>query len=135
MRRAGRSWRNESLGGNSMATETRSAPASGVVPAQLIIDLTQTDLPADTPVYAYVIGEVSTTSTNYYYYLDANFMPQLMSTGDNTIPQNTCPDLPVSAQKALAPNYPSAWADWSMSVQIGSNLVLPLGNINTANIP
>ncbi|HYX05060.1 MAG TPA: beta-1,3-glucanase family protein [Reyranella sp.] len=118
-----------------MATETRSAPASGAVPAQLIIDLTQTDLPADTPVYAYVIGEVSTTSTNYYYYLDANFMPQLMSTGDNTIPQNTCPDLPVSAQKALAPNYPSAWADWSMSIQIGSNLVLPLGNINTANIP
>ena len=104
------------------------------IPSQLIIDLTQTDLPVDTPVYVYVVGLVG----SLYYYMDANGAPQLMSLKDNTQTAGTFPDmdqLSPAAQDALSINYPLDWADWSMAVSVGSNLILPLGNINTTTIP
>ncbi len=103
-------------------------------PAQLIIDLTQTDLPRGTPVYVYIVGLVVDT----YYRIDGKGMPQVMSTGDNTNAAGTFPGmdvLPQSAQSALAASYPLAWANYALQVPVGANLVLPLGNINTANIP
>src|SRR5262245_56301601 len=108
--------------------------ASDVHAAQFIIDLTQTDLPLGTPVYIYIVGCV----TDSYYYLDTNGIPQLMSRADNTIPANTFPgqdQLPSPVKTAIAQNYPLPWADWSIPVTVGSNLVLCLGNINTTNIP
>lgn len=106
--------------------------------AGLIFDLTQTDLPPGTEVYFYVVGLVAAASGNQYYYLDQNFMPQLMAGTDNTEAAGTFPGmnaLPQAAQTALAVNYPLAWADWSIKVAVGSNLVVNLGNINTTNIP
>ena len=119
---------------NSKITQTIG---SGVPEAQLIIDLTQTDLPAKTPVYIYVVGLVSGTSDTYYY-LDNDFMPQIMAETDNTQAAFTFPDmsgLPIKAQQAIKPNYPLSWADWSIPVKVGSNLILNLGAINTTNIP
>ena len=102
--------------------------------AQLIIDLTQSGLPSDTPVYIYCAGQVGDT----FYYLDSSFMPQVMALADNTIAAGTFPgmdQLSTAAQQTLAASYPSAWADWSIQVEVGTTLVLCLGNINTANIP
>lgn len=102
--------------------------------AQLIIDLTQSGLPSDTPVYVYCVGQVGST----FYYLDNDFMPQVMSTSDNTEAAGTFPgmdQLSTPAQQTLAANYPQAWANWSIQVEVGTTLVLCLGNINTANIP
>ncbi len=107
---------------------------TGVPEAQLIIDLTQTDLPLDTPVYAYIVG----LATSTFYYIDSNGNPQIMSISDNTIPAKTFPGmdkLNSDAQAAITPNYPLAWADYSIPVEVGSSLILNLGNINTANIP
>lgn len=102
--------------------------------AQLIIDLTQSGLPSDTPVYIYCVGLVGST----FYYLDSSFMPQVMALSDNTIAAGTFPgmdQLSTEAQETLAANYPSDWADWSIQVEVGTTLVLCLGNINTDNIP
>ena len=46
-------------------------PVSGATPPtasgpQLVLDLTQTNLPAGTPVYVYVIGTIKTTATDYW---------------------------------------------------------------------
>ncbi len=111
-----------------------SPKASGVPEAQLIIDCTETDLPSDTEIYVYIVGLV----VNTYYYIDKNGMPQQMNVSDNKQNANTFPGmhkLSKEAQAAITPNYPLAWADWSMPVSVGSNLILPLGNINTTNIP
>ncbi|NOQ77363.1 MAG: Tat pathway signal protein [Methylococcaceae bacterium] len=120
-----------------MSSNTTQASSSGVSDAQLIIDLTQTDLPATTPVYIYVVGLVSGTS-DIYYYLDNDFTPQIMATSDNTQAAQTFPgmsQLSTEAQQAIAPNYPLAWADWSIEVEVGSSLILNLGAINKTNIP
>lgn len=122
--------------------------SSGVPEAQLIVDLTQTDLPAGTPVYIYVVGLIQATDGDHYYRLDQNFMPQPMSPAPSADPSKGSPDnsqaagtfpgmetLSSTAQTALAANYPLAWADWSIPVTVGSNLVLCLGNINTTNMP
>ena len=117
------------------STGADSAALSAAVPgAMLILDATETDLPLKTEVYVYIVGLVVDT----YYYIDANGMPQEMSESDNTIPAQTFPGMAAlspDAQAALAPNYPLAWADWSLRVPVGGNLVMPLGNINTTNIP
>lgn len=118
-----------------MTIENTGSSASGAVPgAQLIIDLTQTDLPLGTPVYVYIVGLVTST----YYRIDVNGNPKEMALADNTILANTFPNmgtLSTDAQKAIAPNYPSNWADYSIPVEVGSNLILNLGNINTQTIP
>lgn len=101
--------------------------------AQLIIDLTQTDLPLGTPVYIYIVGLVSTT----YYYIDTNGNPQIMNTSDNTNAAGTFPgmsNLTQDAQNAISIGYPLAWADYSLQVEVGGNLVMNLGNINTSTI-
>jgi len=116
---------------------------AGVPEAQLIFDLTQTDLPLDTPVYVYIVGLVAYTNkdnevVNDFYYLDEKFMPRAMTTNNNTIQAGTFPGqkgLSPAAQQALAVNYPLAWADWGIKVDVGSNLVGCLGNISTGNIP
>lgn len=102
--------------------------------AQLIIDLTETDLPLGTPVYIYIVGLVSTT----YYYIDTNGNPQVMKTSDNTNTAGTFPGktaLSKDAQAAIAVGYPLAWADYSLQVEVGGNLIMNLGNINTSTIP
>lgn len=116
---------------------TKYNEVSGVPEAQLIIDLTQTDLPLNTPVYAYIIGMIKLKHPKYYY-VDKDGTPQLMKTGDNTIAAKTFPGmegLTPEAQSTIAENYPSKWADYSIPVQVGSNLILNLGNISTDTIP
>ena len=102
--------------------------------AQLIFDLTTTDLDISTDVYFYIVGLVGTD----YYYLDSNFTPTLMSESDNTEKVGSFPGMKKYAtaiQNALAVNYPLKWANWGIKVAVGSNLILNLGNINTTTIP
>jgi hypothetical protein len=120
----------------TMSSSTNKT-TSGVPEAQLIIDLSTTDLAATTQVYIYVVGLVSGTQDTFYY-LDNHFMPQIMSMKDNKQAAKTFPgmnELPIKAQQTIAENYPLPWADWSIPVSVGSNLILNLGAINTSNIP
>lgn len=93
----------------------------------MIIALTQSGLPFSTPVYIYCVGQVGDT----FYYLDSSFTPQVMALSDNTIAAGTFPgmdQLSTAAQLTLAASYPSNWADWSIQVEVGTTLVLCLGN-------
>lgn len=118
-----------------MNTETNANASSGNgIPTQLVIDLTQTDLPLGTPVYVYILGLV----TDQFYYINSDGAPTIMKLSDNTIPAQTFPGmktLSTDAQNAIIPGYPLEWADYSMKVEVGSNLILDLGSINTNNIP
>ncbi|HJQ24314.1 MAG TPA: beta-1,3-glucanase family protein [Blastocatellia bacterium] len=103
----------------------------------LTVDATQSGLAAGTPVYMYVVGLVS-AATNTYYWLDASGMPQVMSTSDNTIPAGTFPGsgtLSPAAVTAIQPNYPLAWADYSIPVSLTAPTSINLANINPTNCP
>jgi hypothetical protein len=103
----------------------------------LTIDLTQTDLPAGTPAYAYIIGEVQ-GSPNTYWWINPSGMPQQMQTSDATWAAGTFPhpaSTPASVVAALAVNYPLAWADYSIPLTVGQTTVLNLANINPTNVP
>ncbi|MGO1072517.1 beta-1,3-glucanase family protein [Lysobacter sp. CA199] len=101
----------------------------------LILDATQTDLAADVPVYAYIVGLVQ----GVFYRLDAAGLPYPMNVNDNTQAAGGFPgsdSLDSAAIAALAPNYPSAWADYSIPVSRNAPATqLDLSQINTANIP
>jgi hypothetical protein len=115
----------------------------------LVLDLTQTNLAAGTPVYIYVVGQIG---TNTAYYLSQKtgswtmtaMVPgttatptaaQCASNGDNvhfyTCDNNELNALPSPAASAIngangtGGNYPSAWADYSIPATVGQKLALP----------
>ncbi len=110
---------------------TLTVNAAGPIVTPLTIDATQTDLPSGTPVYAYIIGNVSGT----YYRIDAcGTVYQLDATKDNTQAAGTFPgssSLTPAAVSAIAPNYPSAWADYSIPISQTSPTQISLANIKT----
>lgn len=127
---------------NALSSPSPSASPSatpmqnGVVATPLTIDATQTDVPSGTQVYAYIVGLVA--STNTFYRIDATGMPHALSTADNTQPAGTFPGssaLSSSAASALAANYPSAWADYSIPVSLTSTTKISLANINPTTMP
>ena len=71
--------------GSPSASASPAGPASSSVPqaggdqsmakTPLTLDLTQTDLPAGTAVYAYVIGETSLASGVTQYWIDSTGTP------------------------------------------------------------
>lgn len=132
----------------SGSTASSSGPASPSGPqaggaqstakTPLTLDLTQTDLPAGTAVYAYVIGETSLASGVTQYWVDSTGTPHVMSAADNTIAAKTFPGssaLPGSEAAALAQTYPLAWADYSIPLTVGSSFVLDLSKLNASSIP
>lgn len=122
-------------GGSSSPGST--APASSVK-VSLTIDATQTDLPVGTLVYAYVVGGVQTASALTQYRLDASGMPHVMSAADNVNAAATFPNsstLTEGDAATIALNYPLAWADYSIPVEVGSTTVLDLANVNASNLP
>lgn len=126
-------------GSTSPSTPTSpsgNSPSAAKTP--LTLDLTQTDLPAGTPVYAYVIGEVSLPSGNTQYWVDSTGVPHVMSAADNTVPAGTFPGsaaLPAGEAATLAATYPDAWADYSIALTVGSSFVLDLAKLNTTTLP
>ncbi|AET92570.1 Tat pathway signal sequence domain protein [Burkholderia sp. YI23] len=128
--------------GSSSNPASSSAPQAGgaqpTAKTPLTLDLTQTDLPAGTSVYAYVIGETSLTSGVTQYWVDSTGTPHVMSVADNTMAPKTfsgASALPVSEAAALAETYPLAWADYSIPLTVGSSFVLDLAKLNVTSIP
>ncbi len=104
----------------------------------LSIDATGAGLPADTRVYMYIVGLVSTDSGDTYYRLDTNGIPRVMDASDNSQPANSFPDsneLDPAAADAVKPNYPNAWADYSIPVALDKPSIINLANINPDNCP
>ncbi|ALN89602.1 beta-1,3-glucanase family protein [Lysobacter gummosus] len=101
----------------------------------LTLDATQTDLAADVGVYAYIVGLVA----GVFYRLDANGVPQAMTLNDNTQAAQSFPDsgqLDAAAIAALQPNYPLAWADYSIALaRTAPATQLDLSQINTTTVP
>ncbi|MGH8079811.1 MAG: beta-1,3-glucanase family protein [Lysobacter sp.] len=101
----------------------------------LTLDATQTDLAADVPVYAYIIGLVA----GVFYRLDASGAPHPMQQTDNTQAAATFPNsgsLDSAAVAALQANYPSAWADYSIPLSRSAPATqLDLSQINTTTVP
>lgn len=112
-------------------------PTATAAKIPLTIDLTQTDLPAGTDVYAYIVGLVASGNGNDYYFVNGSLAPQAMSLGDNTQAANTFPNmgaLDAAAQAALQPNYPTNWADYSIPLSVGDTTVIDLAQF-AANMP
>lgn len=105
--------------------------------ATLTFDLTTTDLPSGTPVYAYIVGLVS-AAHNTYYRIDATGAAHVMQAADATYLAGTFPGksgLSSAAQQALAPNYPTAWADYSIPLTVGAATAVPLSGFSTVSMP
>ena len=121
------------------ATPTPSAPnPSNTARIPLTIDATQTDLPAGTAVYAYIVGEVNANGVITQYRIDASGTPHAMSTADNTNAALTFPGsstLAAADAAVIATNYPLAWADYSIPVSLTSKTVIDLANINATALP
>ena len=127
-------------GGSSSTGGSGGSSSSGGTTARipLTLDATQTDLPTGTQVYAYIVGEVQTTGGNMQYRLDANGIPHLMSTADNTLAAGTFPGsagLSGNDAATLAANYPQNWADYSIPVSLTTKTVIDLANLNTSTLP
>lgn len=112
------------------------------VPVPLVIDVTQANLPAGTPVYAYIVGGVSTNggvSLAAAYHLDATGMPVPMSTADATIPAGTFPDpggvVSGADTAALAATYPQAWADYAIPLSTDTPTIVDISKVNPSTIP
>ncbi|ANJ66330.1 Tat pathway signal protein [Halothiobacillus diazotrophicus] len=104
----------------------------------LTIDASTTDLPAGAQVYAYIVGEVKVSGVSSQYRLDAQGVPHLMTTADNTQPAGTFPDsnlLSTTDATAIAANYPLAWADYSIPLSRTTPTVIDLANLSTTNLP
>jgi hypothetical protein len=112
----------------------------------LTIDLSQANLPAGTPAYAYIVGGYITAPTPaktpiVNYRLDASGGIHLLSTGDNKVPAKAIPTFPGSNQltqaeiTAIQDNYPDDWADYSIPLSLTSANVIDLSQINPTNLP
>ena len=122
--------------GSSSSPLPGATAAGGTVTTPLTIDATQSDLPSGTPVYAYIVGLVA--STNTFYRIDASGTPHALSAADNVQAAGTFPGssgLVAAAASAIAPNYPLAWADYSIPVSQTSPTKISLANINPTTMP
>jgi hypothetical protein len=114
----------------------------------LTIDLSQANLPAGTPAYAYIVGGYITaptpsTSPIVNFLLDASGGIQKMSTDDNKVPAKTVNTRYFPGFEKLTPadittleaNYPDAWADYSIPLSLTTPNVIDLSQINSTNLP
>lgn len=107
-------------------------------PGTLVFDLTKTDLPAGTQVYAYVVGQIGTTSA-YYWFNSALSTPgfQQMSAGDNVYSATKYPSSMTAVagyQSQLQLSYQLSWADYSIPLTVGKQTSINLGAA-AKNIP
>lgn len=128
--------------GSATPTPTASptpTPAPAATPA-IYIDLRNTNLPAGTNVYAYIVGDINGST---YWWIDANGMPHEMDQKDTTTSPRgqaagTFPNsnaLSASTVSAIAATYPSDWADYSIPLTLGANNGITLSGITAANMP
>jgi len=109
----------------------------------LTIDLSQANLPAGTPAYAYIIGGYITDPTPaaspiLNYRLDASGGVHQMSTSDPTFPAKTFPGSGAFSGTdltTLEANYPDSWSDDSIPLSLTTPTVIDLSGINSTNIP
>jgi len=104
----------------------------------LNIDTSTTNLPTDTQVYMYVVGEVKLKGgSTKFYRLDGSGFPKEMLISDNSQRANTFPsstDLTSAAATSLEVNYPNDWADYSIPIQTDGSTSINLANINAEHI-
>lgn len=121
-------------GGVLPSNSLRSPLASGLT---LTIDTTQTDLPAGTKLYAYIIGATPQGT----YRVDSSGTTHAIGTSDNRY-GNTSASFPASMNTlssaqatAIASNYPAngangtGWADYSIPIPLGAQTPISLAGI------
>jgi hypothetical protein len=95
-----------------------------------VFDLTKTDLPAGTQVYAYVVGQIGTTAAYYWFNASGGQNGfQQMSRSDNQYSSTKYPSSMAAAaayQSELELCYQSPWADYSIPLTVGQKTSLNL---------
>lgn len=107
---------------------TPTASPTATPAGTLVFDLTKTDLPAGTQVYAYVIGQIGTTAA-YYWFNGSSGGFQQMSQSDNVYSATKYPASMSAAnayQTQLQLSYQSSWADYSIPLTVGQKTSLSL---------
>lgn len=103
----------------------------------LTFDLSAANLPEGTAVYAYIVGAISISKTETYFYrFNADGKPVPMTSTDNTQPANSFPGekgLSKTAKDALKDNYNDDWADFAIPLTASTSI--NLAEINPTNLP
>lgn len=125
--------------GSATPTPTASPTASPTPsPAgTLVFDLTKTDLPAGTQVYAYIVGQQGASSA-YYWFNPSTSAFQQMAGGDNAYSSTTYPASMsgvTAYQSQLQLSYQSAWADYSIPLTVGQRTSIDLWSAVNGHIP
>lgn len=118
----------------SKAAGSSTCTNSATIPLIIDASVLATGIPANIPIYAYVIGLVAVPGDVYYRYSSLVNKPVQMSTGDNlNIAGGTGTGLSGSSGST---NYPQVWADYAIPLdRTCATVAADLATFNTSNIP
>lgn len=127
-----------------------SAPAA--VPVPLTIDITQSGVDPNYPVYAYIVGGYLKNGNQDDFipvWIDGSGTPHVMNVSDatsgnlanaagtfsNTNPNNAATVVTGGDIARIQATYPSAWADYSIHVTPTTPLVIDISKLSPAYLP
>ena len=126
-------------GGGTSSKGTSAAVCAGssaTIPLTIDASVGATGIPANVPMYAYIVGLTAYNGDTYYRYSKALNKPVAMNpTADNTNAAGTCSGMTTGGPSANT-NCPTVWADYSIPLDRScATLVADLAQFNSSNLP
>ena len=129
-------------GGGTGGTSSKgtSAPVcagtSASIPLVIDASVSATGIPANVPMYAYIVGLTAAGGNTYYRYNPTSKKPvQMNPTSDNINAAGVCAGMTTGSQSATT-NCPTVWADYSIALDRScATLVADLATFNGTNMP
>lgn len=131
-----------SSGGGTGGTSSKGTSAavcsssSATIPLTIDASVGATGIPANIPMYAYIVGLTASGGNMYYRYNKTTNKPEAMNPGaDNVNPAGTCDGMVTGSSSALT-NCPTVWANYSITLDRScATLVADLAQFNSDNLP
>jgi hypothetical protein len=126
-------------GGGTSSKGTSAAVCTGSsasIPLTIDASVGATGIPANVPMYAYIVGLTAAGGNTYYRYNKTLNKPVAMNPGaDNTQLAGTCAGMTTGGASANT-NCPTVWADYSIPLDRScATLVADLASFNGTNMP
>jgi len=118
----------------SKGASTAACTNTATIPLIIDASVTATGIPANIPIYAYIVGLVAGPGGDIYYrYSSSSNKPVQMSTGDNLIAAGGG-GTGLSGSSGST-NYPQVWADYSIPLdRTCATVAADLATFNTSNL-